>query len=165
MTVTSDYLARLDAVEMRLAAAAAAEPLPDALTDADPRSGERWERGQAWGHLAEFMPYWIAEAGPVLRGQESGEPVPFGRTHVDAGRLSAIERGRQEPMTALWAETQAGITALRDFLGRMGPDQWEVVGFHVSRGPMTVNALVEEFLVGHLEQHADQLEGMAEASS
>ena len=33
--------------------------------------------------LSEFIPYWIVQAGPVLRGQASGEPVPFGRTKSD----------------------------------------------------------------------------------
>ncbi len=69
MSITDDYLARLDAVERRLAAAAAAEPPSGALTGADAETGEQWERGQVWAHLSEFIPYWIAEAGPVLRVQ------------------------------------------------------------------------------------------------
>jgi hypothetical protein len=164
MSTTDGYLARLDAVEPRLAAAAAMEPPPGALTGADPDSGERWDRGQVWAHLSEFIPYWIAQAGPVLRGQVSGAPVPFGRTKGDPARVGAIECDRREPVSALWADTRADIAGLRAFLASMEPDQWETRGLHPTLGAITVYELVEMFLVGHLEQHADQLEGMGKAS-
>jgi len=164
MTIGDGYLARLDAVEARLAAAAAAEPPPGALTDADPDSGERWDRGQVWAHVAEFIPYWIAQARPVLRGQASGAPVPFGRTKGDPERIGAIERDRGEPVSVLWADTRAGIAGLRTFLGTMQPDQWAIRGLHPTRGAITVDELVGRFLVGHLEEHADQLEGMSTGS-
>jgi hypothetical protein len=165
MSTADGYLARLDAVEARLAAAAATEPPHGALTGADPESGDRWDRGQVWAHLSEFIPYWIIQAGPVLRGQPSGEPVPFGRTKGDPERVGAIERDRHEPVSVLWADTRGEIAALRGFLAAMQPDQWEVRGQHPTRGPMTVDELVEMFLVGHLEEHADQLEGMRPASA
>ncbi|MHB8490552.1 MAG: hypothetical protein ACYDCS_14905 [Candidatus Dormibacteria bacterium] len=164
MSTSDGYLARLDAVEARLAAVAAAEPAPGALTTADPQSGERWDRGQVWAHLSEFIPYWIAQAGPVLRGQTSGEPVPFGRTKGDPERLGAIERNRRAPVDWLWADTHADIVTLRGFLRGMQPNQWEIRGLHPTLGAMTVDELFEMFLVGHLEQHADQLEGMGAAS-
>jgi hypothetical protein len=165
MNTTDSFLARLDAVEARLAAAAAAEPKPGALTGADPESGERWDRGQVWAHVSEFIPYWIAQAGSVLRGQASGAPVPFGRTHGDPERIGAIERDRREPVPVLWADTRVGIAGLRAFLGGMQPAQWETRGLHPTRGAITVDELVERFLVGHLEEHADQLEGMSTAST
>jgi hypothetical protein len=165
MSTSDAYLARLDAVEARLAAAAAAEPPHGALTGADPDSGERWDRGQVWAHVAEFIPYWIVQAGPVLRGQASGEPVPFGRTKSDPQRIGAIERDRREPVSVLWADVLAGIATLRGFLRSTEADQWEIHGLHPKLGPMTVDDLVERFLVGHLEEHAEQLEGMRAAST
>jgi hypothetical protein len=164
MSIADEYLARLDAVEARLAAAAASKPPPRALTGADPESGEQWDRGQVWAHLAEFIPYWIVQAGPVQRGDSSGQPVPFGRTKRDPERIGAIERDRREPVSVLWADTRIDIVSLRDFLGGMEPDRWVIRGLHPTLGPMTVDELVEMFLVGHLEQHADQLEGMTAAS-
>jgi hypothetical protein len=163
MSPSNAYLARLDTVEARLAAAAATEPPPEALTGSDPDSGERWDRGQVWAHVSEFIPYWIAQAGPVLRGQASGEPVPFGRTHSDPERIGAIERDRRTPVSVLWADTRADIATLRGFLRAMEPGQWEIRGLHPTRGAVTVDELVERFLVGHLEEHADQLEGMSAA--
>ncbi len=158
MSTPVEYLDRLGLVEARLDAAAAAEPHPDALTDADPGSGERWDRGQVWAHLAEFIPYWIRQTRPVIQGQPSGEPVRFGRTKSDPERIGAIERDRHEAVSALWASTKEDIRLLRTFLGGLEPDQWLAIGLHPTRGPMTVPEINEEFLVGHLEQHADQLE-------
>jgi hypothetical protein len=157
MTMRDECLARLDAVETRLGAAAAAEPHAGALTDADPASGERWDRGQVWAHLAEFIPYWIRQTRPVISGQPSGEPVPFGRTKSDPERIGAIERDRHEAVSSLWASTKEDIALLRTFLSALEPEQWLAVGLHPARGPMTVAEINDEFLVGHLEQHADQL--------
>jgi hypothetical protein len=165
MSTTDGYLARLDVVEARLGAAAATEPPPGALTGADPDSGERWDHGQVWAHLAEFIPYWIVQAGPVLYRQLSGAPVPFGRTKGDPERIGAIERDRREPVSELWADTRADIARLRALLGSIEPDQWEIRGMHPTLGEMTVDELVEMFLVGHLEQHANQLEGMRSCSA
>jgi hypothetical protein len=161
MNTGDAYLARLDSVEARLSAAALRDAAPDEITGADPDSGERWDRGQVWAHLSEFIPYWIVQAGPVLIGQASGEPVPFGRTKRDPERIGAIERNRREEVSVLWADTSADIARLRGFLGNVKPDQWNLRGLHPTLGPMTVDQLVEDFLIGHLEEHADQLEAMA----
>jgi hypothetical protein len=160
MNTRDAYLARLDAVEARLSAASLNEPAPGEITEADPESGERWDRGQVWAHLSEFIPYWIQQAKPVLRGQPSGEPVPFGRTKSDPERIGAIERNRREAVFVLWTDTSAEIAELRGFLASIAPDQWDIRGLHPTRGAMTVDALVNQYLVGHLEEHADQLEAM-----
>jgi hypothetical protein len=165
MSTRDEFLARLDAIEARLVAAAATEPQSRALTHADPDSGERWDRGQVWAHLAEFIPYWIEQTRPVINGQPSGEPVRFGRTKNDPERIGAIERDRREPVAELWAATREGIALLRTFLGALLPDQWLVVGLHPTRGAMSVSQITEDFLVGHLEQHADQLDGLSTTSS
>jgi hypothetical protein len=163
MSTPDEFLERLDLVEARLAAAAAIEPTPGALTDADPTSGERWDRGQVWAHLAEFIPYWIEQTRPVIPGQPSGAPMRFGRTRNDPERIGAIERDRREPVTELWTATREHIALLRIFLAELSPEQWDAVGLHPTRGPMSVSEITEEFLVGHLEQHADQLEGLSRA--
>jgi hypothetical protein len=161
MSTRDEFLRRLDAVEARLAGLAGKEPHPGALTDADPTSGERWDRGQVWAHLAEFIPYWIKQTRPILEGNASGEPVPFGRTKSDPERIGAIERDRHEAVSTLWASTREDIALLRTFLGGLEPDQWLDIGRHPTRGLMPVSDIAEEYLVGHLEQHADQLEGLS----
>ena len=94
-------VSRMLEAESRLAThAAAARP---GLTGADAATGERWEAGQVWGHLAEFPAYWVGQVRALLAAHEAGEPepIPFGRTRTDPARLAAIERGRRdEPLTS-----------------------------------------------------------------
>ncbi len=91
-----DLMARMAVAEGRLAAFA--EDPPPGLTDPDPATGEQWDAGQAWAHVAEFVPYWQTEMQKVVAGVEQGVgPVPFGRTSADPGRVGAIEAGRHEP--------------------------------------------------------------------
>jgi hypothetical protein len=165
MTVGDAFLERLDAVEARLAAAAEVEPRLGALTDADPSTGERWDRGQVWAHLSEFIPYWIEQASPLINRQPSSEPVRFGRIRSDPERIGAIERDRREPVPRLWAITREDIAQLRVFLAGLSPEQWLAVGLHPTRGVMSVAEITEEFLVGHLEQHVDQLQSLSQAPS
>lgn len=53
----ASFLARLDAVERRLEAHAARSPA--GLSEPEPVTGERWDAGQVWAHVAEFIPYWL----------------------------------------------------------------------------------------------------------
>jgi hypothetical protein len=156
---TAGFLARLDAVEERLRRHAAGEP-PRGLTEPDPPTGERWEAGQVWAHVAEFVPYWIQQ----LRGlidRDGGEPEPFGRTKADPGRIAAIERDRHEAIPDLYERTRAAIEELRAWLPSLDEAGWSVVGRHQTMGDLDGERIVEEFLVGHLEQHADQLDGLS----
>ena len=151
-------LTRLDAVADQLAFLAAARET-NGTTEPDPTTGERWEPGQVWGHLAEFLPYWVGQARQILAAEPS-EPAPFGRTRVDPGRLAAIERGRDEFPEVLFARTRAGIEEVRRFIRGLGPSDWARRGNHPTLGPMTIERVVEEFIVGHLEEHAAQLEAV-----
>jgi hypothetical protein len=153
------FVQRLDAVHARLGSLAAREVPEGALTAPDPPTGERWEGGQVWAHLAEFIPYWLAEVDLVV-GQGATAPVPFGRTKSDAGRIAALERDRRTDRAVLWDRTNGDIATLRAFLLGLGASAWAARGLHSTRGEMDLPAIVDEFLVGHLEQHAVQLEGL-----
>ena len=100
----------------------------------------------------------------MIRGQASGEPVPFGRTKSDPQRIGVIERDRHEPVADALGDGAGGIAELEGFLGRVNADQWGIRGLHPKLGPMTIDQFVEMFLVGHLEEHAEQLEAMRAAS-
>ncbi|MBJ7608975.1 MAG: hypothetical protein JF887_06040 [Candidatus Dormibacteraeota bacterium] len=155
-----ELVRRLDAVEKRLSTCAGAELAAGALTAPDPPSGERWEAGQVWAHIAEFIPYWLGEAAHVI---EDGalQPTRFGRTKSDPGRVAAIERDRHSDRSLLWKRVAGDIVSLRAFLAGLDPAAWSARGLHSTLGEMDLGHLVDEFLVGHLEQHADQLEGLA----
>lgn len=159
-TITgTDFEARLDAVDKRLDELAAREPTYR-LTEPDEGSDERWEAGQVWAHVAEVVPYWHEQIQSVI-GEYDGTPVPFGRTKTDRGRIEGIEIGRRESIAVLRDRVRDSVSAIRAYLGGLTPAQWSAVGVHPRRGEMDVEQIVEEFVVGHLEEHADQLDGLA----
>jgi hypothetical protein len=160
-TAAPDFLPRLDAVEARLAQHAAATAVHTGmLTDADPGTGEQWEWGQVWAHLGEFIPYWIAQARTVI-GEYRGEPVHFGRVKSNPERIAAIERDRRAAVAQLWSRLHTHIAQLRTFLHDLPDSAWSARGLHQTLGVMDIPHIVDEFLVGHLEQHAAQLDGLA----
>lgn len=152
-------LARLAEAERRLAEHAS-RPLPSALSDPDPGSAERWEAGQVWAHLAEFPGYWLAQARRVA-SRPTNEPIPFGRVKTDAARLEAIERDRHEDPRALLERVRTSLAEVTDAVRSFGDEDWTVKGQHPTRGVMTVRSIVEDFIVDHLEEHADQLDALA----
>lgn len=155
----TDIVARLDAVRARLAAHARAEP-PAGLTKPDEGGTERWEAAQVWAHMAEFVGYWHEQLEQVISGYD-GDPVPFGRTKTDPGRIAAIEMGRHEPVGELHDRVEAAVAELRRQLERLTSAEWNAVGRHPTIGEMDIEAIVERFVIGHLEEHAEQLDGLA----
>jgi hypothetical protein len=153
------YLARLEAVRGRLAAHAMSG-VHAGLTGADPATGERWDAGQVWAHLAEFPAYWLAQSQTILRLRAEGalEPIRFGRTKADPGRADAIERDRHLAPERLHERVAAGVATWAAFIAARTSDQWSVRGLHPTLGPLTFSEIVERFLVGHLEEHATQLD-------
>jgi DinB superfamily len=145
---------RLLAAARRIRAAA---PLlaGDALTDPDPATGERWDRGQVLAHVAEMLPYWVAEAG-LVAGQGGG--VPFGRVKADPGRVAAIERDRREDPARLLDRIDAGVAEVLALLDRLDAEALQRTGTHQTLGELPVAGIVDRFLVDHLEEHADQLD-------
>lgn len=152
---------RLDKVDERLQALAARPPAAG-LSEPDPGDTERWDWGQVWAHLAEFPTYWMGQIQTIL-DQDPTEPVPFGRTKADEGRVAAIEADRSAPVSDLWARVSDQIRHLKVFLADIDPEAWDRAGLHSTRGRMDIRAIVEEFLVGHLEEHAAQLEALSGA--
>ena len=161
MTTTTDFLNRLSTVAKRLADHASTAA-PAGLTDPDEKTGEQWEAGQVWAHLAEFLPFWVAQARNVLTSFTGPDPIPFGRVKTDTNRVAAIERDRATAITELHARLTGGIDATRAFIDSVPDTAWtRVRGVHSTLGEMSLAQIVEEFMVGHLEEHADQLDGLA----
>jgi hypothetical protein len=151
-------LDRVQLVQDRLEKHASSEPTA-ALTDPDPPTGERWDWGQVWAHLAEFVPYWCGEIRLIV-GAEGSDPVPFGRVKSDPGRVAAIEADRHRPPRELMDRLAGHLEELRSLIHDLRPSDWERRGRHSTLGVMGMRAIFDEFLVGHLESHADQLDGL-----
>jgi threonine dehydratase len=154
-------MARLRAVQRRLAEHAA-RPLPSGLSDPDPGEEERWEAGQVWAHLAEFPGYWLDQVRRILAAHDRGAPgpIPFGRLKTDAGRIAAVERERSTDPRELLGRVTAQIEELSAALTALPTGAWDVIGLHPARGEMSVRTIVERFVLLHLEEHADQLDGL-----
>jgi hypothetical protein len=144
---------RLVAAAGRIRAAAPRLP-DDALTDPDPGTGERWDRGQVLAHVAEMLPYWAQQVELVA----AGDQVPFGRLTSNPERLAAIERDRREDPSRLLDRLDEGLGVVLALLDRLDDADLARSGRHQTLGEMTVAAIVDRFLVDHLEEHADQLE-------
>ena len=162
MTVAIEsLLARLAEAERRLVEHADV-PLPDGLTDPEPATEERWEAGQVWAHVAEFPGYWLSQAEAVLARPES-QPVRFGRTKTDAARIEAIERDRHADPAALLRRVREALAHVRGVAHDLPDAAWTVRGTHPTLGEMTVESIIERFIVRHLEEHAEQLDQLRAA--
>jgi hypothetical protein len=153
------FLERLDSVEHRLAAHAERDP-PPGLTHPDEPSGERWDTGQVWAHLAEFVPYWTAQLRSLLV-RYRGEPLPFGRIKTDPDRIAAIERDRDAAIPELMERARRAIGDLRAWLPAIEGADWRARGIIPNGRTVETIEIVDEFLVGHLEEHADQLDDLS----
>ena len=151
---------RLDSVERRLVEHAASDLA--GLTDADADTGERWEAGQVWAHLAEFPAYWLDQVDRVLERASRGEtgPIPFGRTRSDHDRIAAIERDRAAAPETLLRRVRGGIARARQAIGSLPADAWQTAARHPTRGELTVGRILQRFVVEHLEEHAAQLDSL-----
>jgi hypothetical protein len=156
-------LARFDAAEARLTALAATE-LPPGRTQPDQGGEETWSARQVWGHLSEFTGYWTEQARGVLAAPVD-VPATFGRRVTDDSRLDPIRAADSETVARLLARCVEGLGAARTLVAGLAPDDWERVGEHVVRGPMTVGDILERNIGNHLDEHADQLERLAAEAS
>jgi hypothetical protein len=151
-------LGRLDEVEERLRLQASSPPT-GGLTDPDQPTGERWDYGQVWAHLGEFVPYWSEQIRMVVDPSQD-QPVPFGRVKSDPERVAAIERDRGLPAEELMDRLSHQLEDLRALVRGLSPVDWGRHGLHSTLGVMDLSKIFQEFLVGHLESHAGQLDGL-----
>jgi hypothetical protein len=155
------FVRRLDAVLGQLHAHAASGPLAG-LTEPDEPGGEQWEQSDVWAHLAEIIGYWVPQVRKVA-AEGTSEPAPFGRTKKDAGRVGYITSHRDEPVATHVARLDASASELRALLLDLPDEAWSASGLHETRGVMSMFRIVDEFAVGHLEEHEEQLAGLAAA--
>lgn len=130
-------------------------PHPDARTLPDPGGTEVWDWGQVWAHLAEFCPYWVTQAGIILAAPPN-VAAHFGRTKKDEGRIAAIARDKSAPIPGLCETATQGLDLARSFIQGCKGTDWARQGRHPTLGVMTLAVMVDEFIVGHIEEHINQ---------
>jgi hypothetical protein len=143
-------------------------------------AGEPWPLATAFGtepeadwgprevltHVAEMLPFWLGEWERVQAG-DGAAPVRFGRIADDALRIGVIERDRSLPLRELFARIDTGIGRWADRLADAARDPgWTGrVGVHPRLGELEADALVERFVVSHLEDHVAQLRTVLDRGS
>ena len=123
---------------------------------ADERTGERWDRGNVLGHVAEMLPFWTAQARAVLGGGDE-----MGRDAVGmAQRRMGIDSGREAGEDGLLTRIDEGMVGLQALLADMrAADLDRPVQYRAADGQRDADLryVVEHILVGHLEEHLGQL--------
>ncbi len=114
-----------------------------------------WGPPEVLAHVSEMLPYWLGEVARILAG--SPDPVPFGRIGDDPLRIAIIGRDRTLPPAELFARTEIGVERWVDRVSDLSPAELARRGLHQTRGEMTIEAIVERQVIGHLEEHARQL--------
>jgi hypothetical protein len=118
----------------------------------------RWGPGEVLAHVAEMIPFWLGEMERVLAG--TPDPVPFGRVATDSVRIGVLERDRTLPPGALYDRILNDLGLLERRLATLTADDLARVGLHPRVGEMTVGAMPDRFIAGHLAEHVVQLEAL-----
>ena len=144
-----------DRIEARRSAVETGHPWPLAVAfGTEPEAS--WGPPEILAHVAEMLPFWLGEIERVIDGPT--EPVRFGRVATDMFRLGSIERDRTLPPRELFARLRSGVDRYLVRLPELSGRELQRRGQHATRGELTVEAILERFVVGHLEEHAVQLE-------
>jgi uncharacterized damage-inducible protein DinB len=134
------------------------ERLPADVLYRAPQAGE-WPIMSTLAHLAELLPYWAHQAEGIARNPGQ----PFGRTHEDPDRVGAVEQHGHDSLDAMVPRLRASLDECVAALRALPEEAWSAAGQHPTRGSMTVEQLVDAFLVRHAEEHASQTQATLKA--
>jgi uncharacterized damage-inducible protein DinB len=126
--------------------------LPPEALYREPQTGE-WPVMSTLAHVAEMLPYWATQAQRIA----ATPGTPFGRSHDDPGRLGAIAQHAADPLEVVRTSLQSSREEALGILETLPEPAWQQVGQHPRRGAMTVNEVVDEFMVRHVEDHCAQV--------
>ena len=121
---------------------------------AEPESD--WGPKEVLAHVAEMVPYWLGQIEAVVAARD--DALLFGRVATDPERIDRIGRDRTLSAGELLDRIDRGLADAVTLQGRLDADAWARRGTHSRLGEMTIEGVVERFIVGHLEEHIRQLE-------
>jgi uncharacterized damage-inducible protein DinB len=151
VTTTDDRVSRIETAVQQLVDTA--EALPPQVLYAEPEPNE-WPVMSILAHVVELMPYWARQALEVSgRAQDS---QPFGRTHDDPDRIGAVQQHGRDSLDSMLPQVRAACTDAVDLLRQIPDDRWTRTARHANRGDMSVEQIVDQFLVTHVEEHLSQ---------
>ena len=133
----------------------AGEPWPlSAAYGTEPEAD--WGPREVLAHVNEMLPYWTRELEGVLAG-DPGRAVPFGRVATDPDRLRRIADDRRRAAGELLDGIDAGLVTALGFLTERTDADLARIGLHPTRGELAIADSLDRFVVGHLEDHVEQL--------
>jgi hypothetical protein len=149
------YRERMEAARRDVAALPSTGPTR--LGPPDERTGERWDRTNVLGHMAEMLPYWTEQIRAVLAGA-----TEMGRDEAGhAARQRAVDGGREVGEADLVRRIDAGAGKVLTLLSDLRePDLDRKVTYHAAdTGDRVVDLryAFESVLLGHLEAHVRQI--------
>lgn len=146
-STTDELLAQLAGVPDALEAALRTAPprSPSATTGED-----SWTTSEIVGHMCDAARYW---GGRMRRAVHEDSPHLEQFDQDAFVRLAAYRHIAPETLAQEFRLVSASNVAL---LRGLRPEQWERVGVHPERGPLTVREMVE-IEAGHESGHARQL--------
>jgi uncharacterized damage-inducible protein DinB len=137
------------------------EPLAGEDLYRKPADGE-WSVMQVLAHVAEMLPYWSRQAREIVARERDNEP--FGRTHDDPGRVAAVEQHASNGLDTMLARLRSGLAEAVGTIRGLPPNAWARTAQHARRGEMTIEQIVQDFLVSHLDEHSQQIEATLSAT-
>ncbi len=123
----------------------------------DPKTGERWDRFNVLGHMAEMLSFWSDEIGRAVASDRV-----FGRQPGSSGRLDGIESGHLVGEADLRARIDRGLAAARGLLQSVAVEDLDRTLQSTTRGAITLREAIDFYLVGHFCDHVKQLQEIEE---
>ena len=116
-----------------------------------------WGPHEVLAHVDEMLRFWLGEVERIVAAEPATGPVPFGRVADDPLRIGIIGRDRRLPLGELLDRVAADGRRVAARMRELTTTEAERTGEHQTRGPFTVSALLERFVVVHIEEHVSQL--------
>ncbi len=116
-----------------------------------------WNVLQILGHMNEAVPFWMGHCRTLANA--SGDPRPFAssRNLQSPERLEAVERGARGDPAGLMGQLRENVRTAAATLRGFSAEDLAKAGIHPRRGRMTVDEVIESFVVGHSEEHVAQI--------
>lgn len=158
-------MSELDEYRQRMEAACEAldaVPIMEATVQGPPdeRTGERWDRTNVLGHMAEMLPFWTAQVRELLGGAPE-----FGRGEMgNERRRQGIDSGPGVGEEELRQQIREGIDGLFGLLAELHAEDLDRKALYrtsTEAREVQVRYVLDELLVGHLEAHVRQLQELS----
>jgi uncharacterized damage-inducible protein DinB len=149
---------RLESVAEQLTAALGKPEVARRLRVAP--SENEWSAMQILAHMVEMIPYWLHHCEALIA---ASAPPTFGRSLDALERLAGVARAATGNAEELLRQLNDEVKTAAEVIRKMSPDDRRKAGNHVRLGTITVADAIEQFIVGHAEEHCSQIQAALSA--